>query len=175
MKVQSFPIESITPYQRNAKTHPKEQIERIARQIHEVGFLVPIVVDRDKVVVSGHGRLLAAKSLGLKEVPVVVAEHLTEDQAMAWRIADNKVAESPWDMSLLAFDMQTLELHGVDLTVTAFSMDDAKAIVASLSGADLPADGPPKEGSKELGEESFQDFQHKCPRCGFEYDDSASS
>lgn len=164
MNIQKFPIEQLTPYQRNAKTHPKEQVDKIAKQISEVGFLVPIVVDKDHVVIAGHGRLLAAKSLNMQEVPVVVADHLTEDQVMAWRIADNKVAESPFDMQLLAFDLQTLELHGVDLTMSGISMDEAKAIVASLSGPEIAPEKPPSApapGSTKL--------QHQCPQCGFEF------
>lgn len=175
MEIQTLPLTNLIPYARNAKTHPKEQIDKIAAQISSVGFLVPVVVDKEMIVIAGHGRLAAAKALGMEMIPVVVADHLTEDQAMAWRIADNKVAESPWDMQMLGFDLQTLQLHEVNLETTGFTLDDAKTIIASFSGAELPAEGNAKEGAQELGEEGFQEFQHKCPRCSFEFNDPAQS
>ena len=165
MQVQSFPVESLIPYQRNAKTHPKEQVEKIAQQISKVGFLVPIVVDRDMVVVSGHGRLLAAKSLGMQEVPVVVAD-LSEDQAMAWRIADNRVAESPWDMQLLGFDLQSLKLHDFDLSLTGFADAEAERLIQNFSGTDpKPGEivGSPEgewKGMPEFDQQDKTSFRH---------------
>ena len=140
-EIQTIPTGKLIPYARNAKTHPKEQIEKIARQISEVGFLVPIVVDKDFVVITGHGRLEAAKALALKEVPVIIADHMSEDQAMAWRIADNKVSESPFDFQLLAFELATLERHDIDLTLTGISADEAQNLIKVIQATDPAMSG----------------------------------
>lgn len=171
MNVQVLPIHDLIPYARNAKVHPKEQIDRIALQISKVGFLVPIIIDKNKVVIAGHGRLAAALALNMSEVPVVVADHLTEEQAMAFRIADNKVAESSWDFPLLAFELGTLERREFDLQLTGFNLDEAKSILSSLNGPS--GDEAQKEGAKEFSNEGFEKFQHKCPKCNFEFNDPA--
>jgi ParB-like chromosome segregation protein Spo0J len=178
LRVFEKPLGHIQPYARNAKTHPKEQVDRIAKQISEVGFLVPIILDRDGVIIAGHGRYLAAVALGLPTVPVVIAEHLTEAQATAFRIADNKVAESAWDYPLLAFELGTLERMEADLTLTGMDMDEARRVLASINGSDpgSPGGAPAeKAGSTEMPEGSFQDFKHTCPRCGFGFDDAAKT
>lgn len=90
MQIEYVSIGSIKPYERNAKKHPSEQVEHIANSIKEFGWQQPIVVDKDGVVVIGHGRLLAVKKLGYAEVPIVRAEDLSEQQIKALRIADNK-------------------------------------------------------------------------------------
>lgn len=107
----------LIPYEKNAKIHSQKQIEDIAGQIAEVGFDQPIVVDKYWVIIKGHARRLAAMFLGLKEVPVIVST-ISEYQAIAARIADNKVAEAPWDPQLLKFDMGTLQRieHRMELT-----------------------------------------------------------
>lgn len=87
--------DKLIPYENNTKIHPPEQIDHIANSIKQFGWQQPIVADRDNVVIIGHGRLLAAKQLNLEEVPVVFAEKLTEEQANALRLADNKLNESP--------------------------------------------------------------------------------
>jgi len=171
LNIQILETNRLIPYARNAKLHPKDQVDKIARQISEVGFLVPIVADKELVVIAGHGRLEAAKALGLERVPVVVADHLSEDQAMAFRIADNKVAESPWDMQILGFELKTLEMHEFDLTLAGISMEEARASIAVIAGADAPSsDGGEKTGAQELGEEQFQ-TKYKCVKCGFGYDE----
>ena len=86
------PIQNLKPYEKNAKKHPKKQVQQVANSIKEFGFNQPIVVDKNNVVIVGHGRLEAAKLLGLKDVPVLTVD-LTEDQAKAYRLADNKLNE----------------------------------------------------------------------------------
>lgn len=98
----------ITPYGQNAKKHPEEQVEHIANSIKEFGFRQPLVIDKDGVLIIGHGRLLAAKKLGLETVPVVKADDLTEEQVKALRLADNKTNESDWDYSLLDSQLEEL-------------------------------------------------------------------
>lgn len=139
---------SLTPYARNAKQHSTEQIDKIAGQIHAVGFTQPIVVDKDGIIIAGHGRREAAIRLNLEFVPVVVADHLDEYQAMAARIADNKVAEAPWDLPLLAFDLGTLESHQIDLKLTGLNLEEAQNLLKSLNGPELTDPKPSSEANK---------------------------
>lgn len=115
---------SLTPYARNAKLHPTEQIDKIAGQIAAMGFNVPIVVDKNMVIISGHGRLQAANRLNLSEVPIIIADHLDENQVMAARLADNKVAESGWDPAMLQFEFGTLERVEFNLELTGFDREE---------------------------------------------------
>lgn len=108
----------LIPYGKNAKKHPAEQVRLIANSIREFGFRQPIVVDQNNVVVIGHGRLLAAKRLKLREVPVERITDLSEDQIKALRLADNSVAESDWNMDLLA-----QEIAEIDMDMSDFGLD----------------------------------------------------
>lgn len=108
-------VPELTPYGKNAKTHDEKQIANVANSIKRFGWQQPIVVDEQGVVVIGHCRLLAAKKLGLREVPVTIASGLTEDEVKELRIADNKTNESPWDLGLLAEDIEGLNFDGFDL------------------------------------------------------------
>lgn len=114
----------LTPYMNNTKLHPVAQVDKIAAQIAYAGFLQPIVVDKNHVIISGHGRREAALRLGLQEVPVIVADHLSEDEVKAARIADNKVAESDWDEDKLKFELGTLQSHDFDLKLTGFALKE---------------------------------------------------
>ena len=110
MEIQYKRLSEITPYDKNAKTHDQTQINNVAESIRQYGFVQPIVIDRDGVIVIGHCRALAAKKLGMKEVPCVCVDDLTPEQAKALRLVDNKTNESPWD-----FDLLVPELDGLDL------------------------------------------------------------
>lgn len=116
MEVKSLKLDSITPYGKNAKKHDKRQINNVAESIRQYGFVQPIVVDRDGVIVIGHCRALAAKKLGMEEVPCVCVDDLTQEQVNALRLVDNKSNESDWD-----FDLLSVELPGLDLS--AFDFD----------------------------------------------------
>lgn len=116
MEVKSLKLDSITPYGKNAKKHDKRQINNGAESIKQYGFVQPIVVDRDGVIVIGHCRALAAKKLGMEEVPCVCVDDLTPEQVNALRLVDNKSNESDWD-----FDLLSVELPGLDLS--AFDFD----------------------------------------------------
>jgi len=113
-------IKKLKPYERNAKKHPASQIDRLAMHIEGVGWDQPIVVDEDMVILKGHGRAMAARKIGLTEVPVIVAEGLSEAQKKAVRLADNKLAESEWDEDLLKLDLGDLELAGWDVGELGF-------------------------------------------------------
>ena len=101
-------IRDLKPYKNNAKKHPKEQVNRIAESIKEFGFTQPVLIDKNMEVVVGHGRILGAKQAGLKEVPTVMLEDLTEEQIKAYRLIDNKLNESDWDEVLLAQELEGL-------------------------------------------------------------------
>lgn len=123
-QVEMWPIERVTPYEKNAKKHPKKQIEHLAKIIAKHGFDQPIVVDANGVVIKGHGRRLAAQHLKLATVPVVVRGDLTPAQVREARIADNKVAElGEWDVDILLDDVkEAMELPGFDLDVLGLNM-----------------------------------------------------
>lgn len=108
-------IDSIRPYERNAKVHSKKQLEMIAESIRRLGFRNPLVVDADGVIVAGHGRWEAAKLAGLQEVPCVDCADLSPDEVNAYRLLDNKLAESPWDYDILSLELPTVDLSGFDL------------------------------------------------------------
>jgi len=131
--VQWVTIDSITPYEKNAKKHPKDQVEKIANSIMKYGFDQPIVVDQDMVVIKGHGRRLAAKHLGLEQVPIIIRTDMIPAEVRASRIADNATAESYWDMSNLLHEMEVL--HGMDesiLSDTGYSEDEIKSLMPGL-------------------------------------------
>ncbi len=115
------PIKQLKPYKKNAKKHPKEQVEKIANSIKEFGFTQPVIVDKDNCVVAGHGRILGAKKAGMKEVPTVALENLTEEQIKAYRLVDNKLNESEWEEGLLKDSLE--EIFEMDMEMFGFSMD----------------------------------------------------
>lgn len=112
-------IKDLKPYKKNAKKHSKEQVEWIANSIKEFGFTQPVIVDKNNSVVAGHGRILGAKKAGLKSVPTVCLEDLTEEQIKAYRLVDNKLNESEWDVELLNEELE--ELFDSDINMSDFS------------------------------------------------------
>lgn len=117
------PIKELKPYKKNAKKHPKEQIEQIANSIKEFGFTQPVLIDRNNCVVAGHGRILGAKKVGLKEVPTLCLDDLTEEQIKAYRLADNKLNESEWDFNLLDEELGMLS-DDVDMSMFGFGFSE---------------------------------------------------
>ena len=130
-KLEHWPIERLLPYIRNARTHSEAQIAQIAASIAEFGFTAPILAGSDGVIVAGHGRLAAARKLGLTTVPVVVLDHLTPTQRRALVIADNKIAENAgWDEELLRLELAELQEADFDLALTGFDADELLEIMA---------------------------------------------
>lgn len=129
MEIQYIGVDEITAYSRNAKKHPDEQVEHIANSIREFGFRQPLVIDRDGVLVIGHGRLLAAKKLGLETVPCVRADDLTDEQIKALRLADNKTNESGWDFAALEEELNGLE---AEFDMSDFGFDIPQEIGGGL-------------------------------------------
>ena len=137
--LEHWPIERLLPYIRNARTHSEAQIAQIAASIAEFGFTAPILAGSDGVIVAGHGRLAAARKLGLTTVPVVVLDHLTPTQRRALVIADNKIAENAgWDEELLRLELEALQDEGFDLDLTGF---DADALAELLADEEPQIDG----------------------------------
>lgn len=175
IKVEMWDIDKVLPYELNAKTHDKKQVQKIANSITEFGWDQPIVVDKNGVVIKGHGRRLAAISLGMKSVPVLVRDDLTEEQVRAARLADNRVAISGIDMELLQkdladlnfdmtgiFDEKELNFLNADLGVldeTAFvaDLDDkVEKQTAETAQKVKEADEKPIKIEKALGFNSIQ-------------------
>ena len=120
---------SLIPYIHNPKTHPPEQVAKIAASIAEFGFDQPIVIDGQGIIIKGHGRREASLRLGLQLVPVVVRDDLSPAQIKAARLADNKTAESPWDEELLGLELATLQEQSFDLALTGFSEEEIEALL----------------------------------------------
>ncbi len=114
-EAEQIAVSDLLPYSKNAKTHDAKQIKNIAKSIEQYGFTQPLVIDADNTVIIGHGRLAAAKLLGLEEVPCIRRDDLTEKEVRELRILDNKLNESPWDTELLTADLDGLEFNGYDL------------------------------------------------------------
>ncbi|MBG1252185.1 site-specific DNA-methyltransferase [Burkholderia pseudomallei] len=131
IKIELRPIDVLIPYARNAKQHSDAQVAQIAASIVEFGWGAPILVDGQNNVIAGHGRLLAARKLGLTEVPVVPMTHLTDIQRRALILADNKIGENAsWDDELLGLELAELKGAGIDLALTGFSTDEWDALIA---------------------------------------------
>jgi ParB-like chromosome segregation protein Spo0J len=126
MEIVMRKVSELTPYEKNAKTHDKRQIDNVAQSIKEMGWLQPLVVDRDGVVVVGHCRLLAAKKLKQKEVPCLIADDLTDEQIKKYRVLDNKLNESPWDLGLLAEDIEGLDFSGYEVEFDIPTIEEPK-------------------------------------------------
>lgn len=123
-------IKDLHPYKNNVKKHPKEQVEQIANSIKEFGFTQPVLIDENNNVIAGHGRILGAEKAGLKSVPTVCLNDLTEEQIKAYRLADNKLNESDWNLKLLDEELENIfdidmSLFGFDVDMTDEEIDEA--------------------------------------------------
>lgn len=131
-KIEWQSVDKLIPYAKNARTHSDEQVAQIAGSIKEFGFNNPILVDKDNLVIAGHGRLMAARKLGMDKVPVVELQHLTESQRKAYVLADNRIAlNSGWDTSMLSLELQDLK-DDIDLSLMGFDPDELDALLNPL-------------------------------------------
>ena len=170
MKIEMRSIDSITPYERNPRQNDGA-VDAVANSIREYGWRVPIVCDKDMVIICGHTRLLAAQKLGLAEVPVHVATDLTPGQVKAYRLADNKLHElSTWDLDLLPIELSELRGMDVDLGMLGFSPGElAKLLDGDLAeGLTDPDDvpEPPAEPVTRPGDLWLLGTYTTCPHCG---------
>ncbi|MFM6005892.1 MAG: ParB/Srx family N-terminal domain-containing protein [Sphaerospermopsis kisseleviana] len=182
-------LSDIIMYAKNSKLHPPEQVQQIAKYIVEFGFLDPIAVDENGEILEGHGRYLAAESLQLKLVPTVQILGLTQEQKVAYRIAHNKLTmNSDFDLELLKLDMDFLSEMDFDLGLTGFDSEDLSGYL-SLETTEyqeqerqdnVNRNNPVKQtepdnlleiknsSAKEINVDEFE-FDCKCPKCGFEF------
>ena len=133
MKIESIELENLIPYARNARTHSSDQISQIAGSIKEFGFNNPVLIDKENGVIAGHGRIVAARKIGLKEIPCIRLEHLTETQRKAYILADNRIAlNSGWEAELLSLELSELLDGGVNLESLGFDADEIDALLNKI-------------------------------------------
>jgi DNA modification methylase len=155
-QVERWPLDRLIPHARNARTHSETQIAQIAGSIAEFGFLNPVLVGDDGVLVAGHGRILAARKLGLHEAPVIVLAHLTPTQRRALMIADNQIAlNAGWNEEMLSAELASLKEEAFDLELLGFDDADLDRLLATpleeVQSAD-EAPEPPTEPISRLGD-----------------------
>lgn len=139
-KLETIDVNDLLPYANNPKEHPEEQVKKIADSIHEYGYTVPIIVDADNRIIAGHGRYQAIQEYtGIKDVAVIRRDDMTEAQVKAFRVADNKIAESTWELESLGTELEQLaEQDEINMELTGFNDDELDAFID-----DIETDGPP--------------------------------
>lgn len=158
LKVVYRDVSELIPYARNARTHSDEQIERIAASIKEFGWTNPILIDGESGIIAGHGRVLAARKLGLEKVPTIELSGLTEEQKRAYILADNRLAlDAGWDEEMLKLEFAELEKEGFELSKTGFSDEEINEMMADLDREvdgveDVETPEPPKNPKTKRGE-----------------------
>lgn len=144
--LETIQIDALIPYARNSRTHSDAQVAQIAASIKEFGFTNPVLIDAGGGIIAGHGRVLAARKLGLTDVPCIRLDHLTDAQKRAYVIADNRLAlNSGWDTEMLKVEFADLQELGFDLELTGFDLDEIKELLAPVGTEGLtdPDDAPP--------------------------------
>lgn len=145
-RIELWPVDRLVPYAKNSRLHNDAQVAQIASSITEFGFTNPILVDSSDGIVAGHGRLAAARELGLQTVPVVVLDHLTDRQRRAYVIADNKLAlNAAWDVDVLAGEIEQLRDEGFDLDLVGFTDAEIEGLMADGWDSDIDAIGKIEE------------------------------
>jgi ParB-like chromosome segregation protein Spo0J len=138
MEIINKPIDLLIPYAKNARVHDEAQIAQIAGSIKEFGFNNPILIDKDNGIIAGHGRVMAARKLGLTEVPTILLDHLNETQRKAYILADNRIAiNSTWDNEMLSLELMDIK-DDVSLAMLGFSVDELDALLKEISSTELP-------------------------------------
>lgn len=146
--IERLPIANLLPYARNSRTHSPEQVAAVAKSIEEFGFTNPVLIRQDGTIIAGHGRVMAARQLGLVDVPCIRLSHLTDEQARAYVIADNKLAElAGWDDALLALEFFELGNLGFDLELTGFTQEEIDALTPGGPDDKKKAGAPSGTGS----------------------------
>lgn len=159
MKIESLPIERLIPYARNSRTHSDAQIAQVAASIREFGFTNPVLIDGADGIIAGHGRVMAARKLGLEKVPCIRLAHLSETQKRAYIIADNKLAlNAGWDEEMLGLELAELREVDFDFDLTGF---DGDAIEAFLNPPEPDFQPGTEDDQGKLDEKS----PIECPHC----------
>lgn len=167
LKTKLIDINTISPYENNAKEHPEEQVQQIINSIEAFGFNDPIAVNGDMIIIEGHGRYLAAKEMGLKRVPCIILEGMTADEERAYILAHNKLTmNTGFDMEKLEYELNALQVEDFDLSLTGFGDYELQKI---LDHNDLFDDEDyTEEDLKEDYEEPNKNIV--CPHCGYSAD-----
>lgn len=158
LKVVYRDVSELIPYARNARTHSDEQVARIAASIKEFGWTNPILIDGENGIIAGHGRVLAARKLGLERVPTIELSGLTEAQKRAYILADNRLAlDAGWDEEMLKLEFAELEKEGFELSKTGFSDEEIREMMTDLDREvdgveDVETPEPPKNPKTKRGE-----------------------
>ena len=164
MKITQKKVTELIPYVKNSRTHSDEQVAQIAASIKEFGWTNPILVDGSNGIIAGHGRLMAARKLGFKEVPTIELADLTETQKKAYIIADNRLAlNAGWDNEMLKIEIADLLADGFTLNVLGFDTDELQKLL----------DVPDFEPATEDDQGKLDELDPKwiaCPHCGKEFD-----
>lgn len=161
-RIETVAIAKLKPYENNPKVHPPEQIEYLVKHIVTYGYDQPIVVDEKYVIIKGHARLLALKQMEIKEIEVVVKTGLSEADKQAIRIADNKVAESDWDMAALNKELEALLEEGFDMSLTGFDLGEIDSL---LYGDDEDGEGGKKAFGSGKPQGDRAPTEDLVPRC----------
>ena len=140
-------ISDLVPYENNARIHSPEQIEKLRRSILQFGFLRPLLINSENGVLCGHGRMEAAKLAGMTELPCVLADHLSEEERIAYILADNELAEqASWDRGIVSAELIKLRAAGFDISLTGFSEEDIRLDIPADPYEDEDFDPEPQEG-----------------------------
>lgn len=147
--IEQLPTADLVPYARNSRTHSPEQVRAVARSMQQFGFTNPVLIDANNTIIAGHGRVMAAQSIGLASVPCIRLGHLTDAQRRAYVIADNKLAElAGWDMATLEREVEDLAAENFELDLLGFGADDLDALLAEHSPQANP-DGSPTQSDED--------------------------
>ena len=137
-------LADLTPYAQNARTHSDDQVAQIAKSIQAFGFTNPVLIDERGGIIAGHGRVMAAKRLGMTNVPTIALSGLSDEQRRAYVIADNKLAlNAGWDHAMLTAEIDALQLADFDVSVLGFSDAELAALAPQTVGLTDPDDAPP--------------------------------
>lgn len=163
--IETLRTADLIPYANNSRTHSDEQVSQIAASISEFGFNNPVLVDEYNGVIAGHGRIMAAKKLGIGELPCLRLEHLSEAQKKAYIIADNKLAlNADWDLETLESELESLQETDFDISLLGFNDGE----LSSILNTDELQINHDVDDFKIIDEE---ELAHKCPKCGYEFDE----
>ena len=158
INVRNVPINKIKVYEHNPRRIPELAVKTLANSIREFGFKVPVVIDENNVIVTGHTRLLAAQELGMTEIPCIIADDLTPEQVKAFRLADNKTSElTGLDFEKLDLEIKELAMLDVDMSDFGFQLEE------------IGQDNMTESNEIDTEEFSGENFKHECPRCGFKF------
>ena len=165
-------VDELLPYASNSRTHSAEQIAQIAASIKEFQFTNPILIDGEGTIIAGHGRLMAARKLGLDEVPAIVLDHLSKAQQRALVIADNQLAlNAGWDMEMLKVEIDALNFDGFELDLLGFDDKELAKILGNEAGKPIQEKDFPEEMENQMllsfaDEQTMEEWYQKAEEAG---------